>query len=55
MIYHNPIILNNITLSYPQKTCFTNFSAKICYGEYIVIIGQNGCGKSQLLKIIRIE
>ncbi len=50
---HNPILINNIGLSFPQKTCFLNFSTQINSGMRIGIIGRNGSGKSNLLKIIQ--
>lgn len=49
---HKPIVLTNIGLSFPHKTCFEDFSAQIHYGNKITIIGRNGIGKSTLLKII---
>jgi ATPase subunit of ABC transporter with duplicated ATPase domains len=50
---HNPILINNIGLSFPQKTCFLNFSTQINSRMRIGIIGRNGSGKSNLLKIIQ--
>lgn len=50
---HKPIYLNNLSLSFPHKICFENFSTQIHYGARIGIIGQNGSGKSTLLNIIR--
>ncbi|MCL2145554.1 MAG: ATP-binding cassette domain-containing protein [Endomicrobia bacterium] len=49
---HKSIILNNISLYFPNKICFENFSAQIQSGSRIAIIGNNGSGKSSLLKII---
>lgn len=49
---HKPIILNNLTLSLPHKTCFEDFNIQIGYGQHIAIIGRNGSGKSTLLKIL---
>ncbi|MDR2426459.1 MAG: ATP-binding cassette domain-containing protein [Endomicrobium sp.] len=50
---HKPIFLNNISLYFPNKICFENFSAQIQSGYHIAIIGNNGSGKSTLLKIIK--
>src|SRR5688572_3963195 len=50
---HRPICLQNISLSYPHKTCFENFSAEIHPGQRIGIIGRNGSGKTSLLRIIQ--
>ncbi|MDR2191329.1 MAG: ATP-binding cassette domain-containing protein [Endomicrobium sp.] len=50
---HKPIFLNHISLFYPNKICFEDFSAQIQNGDRIAVIGNNGCGKSSLLKIIK--
>ncbi len=50
---HQPIILKNISVYFPHKTCFEHFSKQINYGSRIAIIGKNGSGKSTLLKIIQ--
>lgn len=49
---HKPIIINNLSLSFPHKICFEGFSAKIHEGDHISIIGKNGTGKSHLLKML---
>ena len=46
------IQIHNLTLSFPHKTCFEDFSANIPYGSRIAIIGRNGSGKSSLLKML---
>ncbi|HQS83563.1 MAG: antibiotic ABC transporter ATP-binding protein [Alphaproteobacteria bacterium 16-39-46] len=48
-----PIQLQNLTLSFPHKVCFEDFSAVVPFGSRIGIIGSNGSGKSCLLKIIQ--
>jgi ATPase subunit of ABC transporter with duplicated ATPase domains len=48
-----PIFINKLGLSFQNKVCFENFSAQIQYGDHIAIIGNNGSGKSSLLKIIK--
>src|SRR5579885_3206303 len=50
---HNPILIKNISLYFPHKICFQDFSHQINYGDRIAIIGRNGSGKSSLLKIIQ--
>lgn len=49
---HHPILLQNLTLQFPHKICFENFSAHIYPGDRIGIIGRNGSGKSCLLQLI---
>jgi ATPase subunit of ABC transporter with duplicated ATPase domains len=46
------IKIEELSLSFPHKTCFENFSTIIYDGERIAIVGRNGSGKSSLLKII---
>ncbi len=52
MFTHPPIQLKDISISYGTKCCFENFSTLIYPGQRIAIIGQNGAGKSSLLKSI---
>ncbi|MEK6733692.1 MAG: ATP-binding cassette domain-containing protein, partial [Pseudomonadota bacterium] len=47
---HKPLHLNNLSLEFPHKTCFTDFSCTIPYGSKIAIIGKNGSGKTSLLQ-----
>lgn len=49
---HKPIFLEDISLSFKNKTCFENFSNHIYPGSRIAIIGRNGNGKSSLLNIL---
>ena len=49
---HKPIQFKNLSLSFPHKTCFSDFDGQIFYGSRIAIIGSNGVGKSTLLKIL---
>lgn len=49
---HKPLRINRLTLSFPQKTCFQDFTTDIRHGSRIAIIGQNGSGKSSLLKLL---
>ncbi len=47
---HKPIQFQSLSLSFPHKTCFADFSGQIQYGSRIALIGRNGSGKSTLLK-----
>lgn len=49
---HKPITIQALGLSFPHKSCFQNFTATIRYGDRIAIIGNNGVGKSTLLKML---
>ncbi len=42
----------DLSMSFPQKSLFSNVDFHITKGEKIFILGPNGCGKSTLLKII---
>lgn len=52
---HKPIQFKNLDLSFPHKTCFSDFDGQIIYGSRIAIIGSNGSGKSTLLKFFNEE
>jgi ATPase subunit of ABC transporter with duplicated ATPase domains len=49
---HKPIQFENLSLSFPHKTCFEAFTGQILFGSRIAIIGDNGSGKSTLLKLL---
>ncbi|MBS0236406.1 MAG: ABC-F family ATP-binding cassette domain-containing protein [Proteobacteria bacterium] len=49
---HKPIIIRDLTLSFPHKTCFRSFSIQVPHGSRIAIIGRNGSGKSSLLQAL---
>ena len=49
---HTPIIIQNVSIQYPHRTCFEGFSQHVHFGDRIAIIGANGSGKSSLLKAI---
>ena len=46
------IQLTDISLYFTQKTCFEAFNYEIHAGERIALIGDNGSGKSSMLKIL---
>ena len=50
---HKPIIIENIALRLPERICFEHFSAQIQSGSRILVIGNNGTGKSTLIKMIQ--
>lgn len=41
-----------LEFSYPKRILFSDFTTKVYAGDKIAIIGDNGCGKSSLLKLI---
>lgn len=47
---HKPILFRNLAL-FPHKNFSVEFNAEIRYGSRIAIIGDNGSGKSTMLKI----
>lgn len=49
---HTPIIIRDLGLSFIQHHCFDGFTTQISFGSKIGIIGQNGSGKSSLLKMM---
>ncbi|CDZ78722.1 putative ABC transporter ATP-binding protein YheS [Legionella massiliensis] len=49
---HKPFRISNLALGFAHKLCFQDFNAEISYGERIAIIGNNGSGKSSLLKLL---
>jgi ATPase subunit of ABC transporter with duplicated ATPase domains len=50
---HNLLEISNLAFTLPHKNCFSNFSSLVTSGSRIAIIGNNGSGKSSLLKIIK--
>ena len=49
---HRPIPIKKLTISFPGKGCFADFSCQVHPGSRIAIIGNSGTGKSTLLKAI---
>jgi ATPase subunit of ABC transporter with duplicated ATPase domains len=48
-----PIQIKNLSLLLPHKDCFSDFSTDIYHGSRIAIIGENGSGKSSLIKMLQ--
>jgi ABC-type multidrug transport system ATPase subunit len=46
------IELNNVSFHYPNNPIFKNISAKFSTGEKIALLGENGTGKTTLLKMM---
>lgn len=44
--------LQNVTVSYREKSVFQDFSLSIQNGERVALAGRNGCGKSTVLKLL---
>ena len=44
--------IENLSKAYPKKTLFSNINFEIKRGEHVSIIGDNGTGKTTLLKIL---
>lgn len=46
------VYLDNISFSYKDHTVIRDLSLRVSSGEHIGIVGESGCGKSTVLKII---
>ncbi|UVS82790.1 ABC transporter ATP-binding protein (plasmid) [Burkholderia glumae] len=46
------IELRGVDLTFAHKTCFRQFSAVVEWGQRIAIVGENGAGKSSLLRML---
>ncbi len=44
--------VNNLTFGYDYRTVLKDLSFKLNSGEFLAVIGNNGCGKSTLIKCI---
>ena len=48
-----PVIeIENLTLAFENKEVLNSVSLRLLPGEFLVLMGKNGCGKSMLLKTI---
>lgn len=56
LVHHKDILINvrNYSLKYPaaEKEVFTNLNFSVHKGDRIALQGENGCGKSTLIKMI---
>lgn len=51
-MYQYEVYLDNISFSYEDRMVIKNLSLKVKPGEHIGIVGNSGCGKSTVLKIL---
>ena len=51
-MYQYAVFLDNISFSYESNVVFQNLSLTVRTGEHIAIVGDSGCGKSTILKIL---
>lgn len=49
---HKPIVFHNVSFILPERACFTGLSLSVHHGQRIAIIGNNGAGKSSVLKML---
>ncbi len=49
----NSVSIKNVTYAYiKEKPVVKNFSLDIKKGEYVSLVGHNGCGKSTLARLL---
>ena len=54
LIHHKEILVDakDLSLGYPEKELFFGLTFQVKRGEKIVLTGENGCGKSSIIKAI---
>ena len=54
LIHHKEILVDakDLSLGYPEKELFSGLTFQVKRGEKIVLTGENGCGKSSIIKAI---
>ena len=54
LIHHKEILVDakDLSLGYPEKELFSELTFQVKRGEKIVLTGENGCGKSSIIKAI---
>lgn len=48
----NMIVINNMNFKYDDNVVFNNFNLSIKKGSFTTLIGNNGCGKSTLVRLL---
>ena len=48
----NMIVINNLSFKYDYRVVFNNLSLSIKKGSFTTILGNNGCGKSTLVRLL---
>jgi ATPase subunit of ABC transporter with duplicated ATPase domains len=54
-MYHSPIHIKSLCLSFSHKICFEDFNVTIEYGSRIAIIGRNSNEKSTLIIVKELD
>src|SRR3954449_627084 len=45
--------INNLNFSYGERIIFQNLQLQVFSGDKVIIVGENGVGKTTLLKLIK--
>lgn len=46
------IEINNLSMDYGERAVLQNFSLEVALGEIVILLGESGCGKTTLLRIL---